>query len=326
MKNNYIRFIATVALRYFRNKRKSSRISSATLSIMGITVGVMTLVCVLGVMNGFQLSFIEPILNVNSYHIQIQGVLLSGDTVNRIKVLPGVEAIVPFTENQAIIKGSRICVVRGIDPGILQKDITFKKSFKDRLFDIPGDSNLVEPDSIVVGNQLAYQLNMRKGDTIPLLTITGTPLKEKTITGIFKTGYYDLDLGWAFVPLDSTKNTPLIYGVKLKDRFNDEAVMAGITAILDNPEASVKSWREFNRNFFAALLMEKIMMMVLVGLIFIVVGFNIFHSMKRTVFEKMEEIATLKALGAPPFSIRNIFIFEGIITGVLGCTIGTFAG
>ena len=88
----------------------------------------------------------------------------------------------------------------------------------------------------------------------------------------------------------------------------------------------MESWRTYNKSFFDALFMEKLMMMVLVGLIFIVVGFNVYHSLRRSVHERMEEIAVLKAVGVPPGRIQAIFVLEGLIIGVSGALGGLVAG
>lgn len=327
-----IPFILFVGFRYFKEKRKSRKIASSVLSITGIAVGVMTLTAVIGVMNGFQLSFIEPILNIGSYHIQISdGPEIDEKTLNAIRALPGVTALVPFTENQALIEGKTICIIRGIPANIPDLDPSIQKSFDQEFYDMPDEETLKEEDSIILGNQLAIHLGIRKGDSVSITTFGGTWSSRKKVTGIFQTWYYEIDKAWGFVSLKTAAGfyrdgeLPLTYGVKIKNRFMDNGTLLGISEILGN-KYTVKSWREFNRNFFGALLMEKILMMILVGLIFIVVGFNIFHSLKRSVYERKEEIALLKALGASPGSIKNIFILEGLLIGILGCFFGILAG
>ncbi len=94
------------------------------------------------------------------------------------------------------------------------------------------------------------------------------------------------------------------WGVKIADRFADEAALRAVSRLPGGRGWQVQSWRTYNRSFFDALFMEKLMMMLLVGLIFVVVGFNVYHSLRRTVFEKMEEIAVLKALGVPPPQVQ----------------------
>ena len=99
-----------------------------------------------------------------------------------------------------------------------------------------------------------------------------------------------------------------------------------IAPLLSGTGYTAESWRTYNRSFFDALFMEKLMMMVLVGLIFIVVGFNVFHSLRRSVHERMEEIAVLKAVGIPPGRIQAIFVLEGLLIGLAGAVSGLLAG
>jgi len=328
-----LQFILFVGFRYFKEKRKSKKIASSVLSVTGIAVGVMTLTSVIGVMNGFQLSFIEPIINIGSYHIQIsEGPVIDKETLDNIRSLPGVLSIVPFIETQALIEGKTACIIRGIPASVNELDPSFKKSFDVEYYNMPDKDTLEKTDSIILGNQLAMHLGIRTGDLISLTTFGGAWSSKKKVTGVFQTWYYDIDKTWGFVPLEAAADfyekksqIPLTYGVKIKNRFFDSGPLRKIKKILGNGY-SVKSWREFNRNFFGALLMEKILMMVLVGLIFIVVGFNIFHSLKRSVYERKEEIALLKALGATPGSIKNIFILEGLLVGILGCFLGVLLG
>ncbi|MBN2444949.1 MAG: ABC transporter permease, partial [Spirochaetales bacterium] len=328
-----IPFILFVGFRYFKETRRSKKTASSILSITGIAVGVMTLTSVIGVMNGFQLSFIEPILNIGSYHIQISnGPEIDEESLEAIRAIGDVTAIVPFIESQALIEGKTACIVRGIPKNILASDPSFKNSFDLEYYEMPDEYTLNDEDSILIGNQLSLHTGLRKGDFVSVTTFGGNWSSKKRVTGIFQTWYYDIDKTWVFVSLETAKEfykdeitPPLVYGVKIKNRFSDGAVLHKIKNILKKGY-TITSWREFNRNFFGALLMEKILMMVLVGLIFIVVGFNIFHSLKRSVYERREEIALLKALGASPGSIKNIFIFEGVLIGILGCIFGILLG
>ncbi len=327
-------FITFIALRYVRAQRKSKRTASSFLSVTGIAVGVMTLIVVIGVMNGFQLSFIEPIINIGSYHLQISGKAeLDAQTLSHIRAIPGVTALVRITETQAILDGKAPCMIRGLPLDFNELDPSFAGSFSTAGYEAPSSELLSEKDSIVVGSQLALKLGLGRGDEVSVTTLNGLPYSKKRITGIFQTWYYDIDSQWAFVSLDTAKSfytggyagNPT-YGIKIKDRFNDGAVVAELTRLVGGLGYTVGSWREYDPGFFNALLMEKVMMMVLVGLIFIVVGFNIFHSQKRAVLEKKEEIGILKAIGAQPGSIRNIFLFEGFLIGFMGCAIGVLLG
>ncbi|MBN1698279.1 MAG: ABC transporter permease [Spirochaetales bacterium] len=329
-----IRFILFVAFRYFKEKRKSKRTASSVLSSTGIAVGVMTLTAVIGVMNGFQLSFIEPLINIGSFHIQISGgPVMDERKTEMIRDIDQVEALIPFSEHQALIEGNAACILRGIPANINEIDPSFQESFDTDFNLIPGETSIGEPDTILLGYLLASHLGVHPGDSVSITTFPGNWSSKKNVTGTFQTWYHEIDRNWAFISLETAsgiveggKDPSLIYGVKLKNRFGDREAVMRIKKILEGTPYVVRSWREFNKTFFNALLMEKILMMLLIGLIFIVVGFNIFHSLKRSVFERKEEIAVFKALGASPGGVRNIFIFEGFLIGISGCLVGVILG
>jgi lipoprotein-releasing system permease protein len=194
-------------------------------------------------------------------------------------------------------------------------------------------------DEIVVGMELAHVLGITLGDSVNLITLAGEGVRsvrpeniEFELVGIFKSGYYEFDRGLGFITLDSIaglaakSDTPVI-GVKLDNRYQDRKIAGEIlTGIPALSEPQITSWREFNSSFFGALRMEKLAMMILIGLIFLVVGGNIYHSLKRSVYERLEEICLLKSIGASTKSIQRIFIFDGIFIGSLGGITGTALG
>jgi lipoprotein-releasing system permease protein len=331
------RFVLFIALRYFRTKRK--KIAFSVFSVLGISVGVMTLIVVMAVMNGFQSSFIGPSLEVKSYHLQITPEDIAGlpeEVLDKISQIKGVSALTPFYELQGIAGLERPCIVRAIPFNAVERDTGFSLSF-DNHYDRPDSASLRRPDTVVLGNQLAAQLQVRKGDILSLATISGSNLslyapvsRELAVTGIFKTGFYEIDLNWAFVSLETAlrfdAGAKLVYGVKITDHFRDRQVISLINGIPEASLFSIESWREFNRVFFGALATEKKIMSLLIGLIFIVVGFNIFHSLRRSVNERLEEIATLKALGASSGIVKSIFVIEGLFIGLLGSFFGTLSG
>jgi lipoprotein-releasing system permease protein len=318
-----IRFVSLVALRYFRARRRSSGSASTTLSILGVAVGVMTLTAVLGVMNGFQLGFIESILEVSSYHLQIDGPLRwTGEPrgalpalLEELRSLRGVVAAVPFREEQVIAAGvyadQRGCLIRRVPEDVEAVD----PGFRSRLEIVEGSFDLRQRRGLVVGVELARHLGVGAGDAVSVISLdagavtSGEPeTRTYLVTGLFRTGYYDFDLGLAFASLEDALldarqeasaasrpgpasgveagsgdrtspwqgGLPVRIGVKIRNRFRDQEAAARIRALVPGGGFRVSSWREFNRAFFGALRTEKVMMMVLVGLIFVVVGFNIY--------------------------------------------------
>ncbi len=336
MKINWIVFIAK---RYFRNKRKDKGLTPSILSVVGITVGVMALISVLGVMNGFQLGYIEDILEIKSYHIRItapQGILNTA-TLNNIRNLKDVKAVLQFRDIQTMVKGQfsefKACVLRGIPEDADKTDPDLLK----QLNIVRGNFDLENKESIIIGNELAYILGLTIGDFISVVSMTGesfgvlTPKTvDYTITGIFNSGYYDYDTSLGFINLDSaamiSSEEDLIYGIKLKNRFKDKKMLLQIKEILKEYNLQVVSWRDYNSSFFGALRMEKIIMMFIIGLIFIVVGVNIYNSQRRGVYERQEEIGIMKCIGASPGSVQSVFVLDGIFIGFTGGIIGLLLG
>lgn len=336
-----------LAGRYFRSQRRGSGNASTLLSVLGIAVGVMTLTVVLAIMNGFQLGFIESIVEISSYHLQARAVAsvahdaeADATLANRLRALPGVTAVVPFVERQALVEGvfqrPRAATVRAVPSDMLDRDPVQKRM----LVIQDGSFDLSDPHSIVIGSQLGAAMGARVGDALTLTSYAsgpnGKPVPRAdtfTVRGIFETGYYDFDLGLVFISLTgadalygSGAPLPRVWGIKIADRFSDGAPLAATSALLEPMGMRVESWRTYNRSFFDALFVEKLVMMILVGLIFIVVGFNVYHSLRRGVFERMEEIAVLKAMGVPPRRVQSVFVLQGLMIGIVGAASGLAAG
>jgi len=331
------RFISFMGFRYFRSRRRGVSGTSTVLAILGVAVGVMALTAVMGVMNGFQLGFIESILEISSYHLQIRGLAdpSASGALESLRGLPAVRSAVPFTEHQVIIEGRfsdpRGCLIRGLPTGLRSLD----PSFFHTLELVSGDFALERPGAIVLGVELSRHLGVGVGDGVSILSLQGASLGELKpanrfyeVVGLFRSGYYEFDLGWAFISLeeglalDGSSVGSEMVGIKIENRFRDQQAIQAIKENWGGQTPEIVSWREFNRAFFGALRMEKVMMTVLIGLIFVVVGFNIHHSLRRAVRERYEEIGVLKALGASDLAVRRIFILEGLLIG----TIGAFAG
>jgi lipoprotein-releasing system permease protein len=337
MKAPVIYFLAS---RYLWRRREGG-LTSSLLSLIGIFVGVLTLNVVVGVMNGFQMGFIETVLEVSSSHLRIQmppNRELSAQALWEISQDPRVRSITAFMDSQTLIHSNygntRGAFVRGVPASVIFDDPAIGRQLKivDGAWDLSGG------EKIIIGSELARNLMVRVGDRISLMTLGGpnfSLLRPKEVyfqvTAIFRTDFYEIDLGWAFVNLEQARDffeteLELLYSVKLNNYFDDQAVLQRITSIVEKEEAKVVSWRDYNRAFFGALRMEKLVMMVLIALIFPVVWMNIQHSLKRTIRERREDLGILKALGASHHPIRVVFLSEGAVIGFLGSFWGTLFG
>jgi lipoprotein-releasing system permease protein len=336
-----MKWIGFAAARYIRTKKKDKSAPVSILAILGIGIGVLALTVILGVMNGFQLGFIESILEISSYHIRIES-FPEGETGESLKqkilAIPQVRSAVEFQEIQGLIQGTKssqqVSVIRGVPQNALVQD----SGMAEKLIFESGSFDVTQDNSILLGAELANRIAVTIGDEINLLSISGlfpeeagTAQSNYVVTGIFRTGFYEYDMGWGFINIDnaqkiSGENVRSALGIKITNRWQDEQILNVIKNIPGLETAKITSWRNYNRAFFGALRTEKLLMLVLVGLIFIVVGLNIFQSQRKAVLERREEIGLLRAVGASNIGVRLVFAFDGLIIGFLGAGIGMALG
>lgn len=345
-KNNFfnsLRWISVVSRRFARVDRKGRSAVTSVLATLGICFGVMTLTVVMSVMNGFQMSFIDSILEVSSYHLRVINV--APEQENALKAACETEkrirACVPFYEAQALMtgeKGGAVAVnVRAADEAIYYEDEGFKKELRM----ISGSFDFSETDSIILGSTLARNLGVRTGDTVNLLVMSGgsdvdlfSSDRLFTVRGIFTTGYAEINSACAFTGTAAAEkyfgaSAKKIWGIKIKNYDKDLGIVASLKKQLglsDSSKTQIQSWRSFNKTFFGALRIEKNMLLLLVALIFVVVAINIYNGMRRLVFERRTEIAVLSALGARKGGIKSIFIMRGFIMGTVGALTGVVLG
>ncbi|MCU7797302.1 MAG: lipoprotein-releasing ABC transporter permease subunit [Candidatus Thiodiazotropha sp. (ex Myrtea spinifera)] len=331
-----------IGLRYTRAKRRNHFISFISLiSMLGIMLGVVALIVVLSVMNGFHKEVRERILGMAS-HATISGV--SGELSDwrevreRAKSFPHVIGEAPYIEGQGmLISGQKVSgvLLRGILPdqeGEVSEVVSaITKGSIDDLQ--PGEFG------IILGHELALILGVSVGDKVTLVTpqINVTPagimprLKRFKVNGIFEVGMGDYDRGVAILHIEDAAKL-----MRLKD------AVTGIRLKLDDlylaPEVSrdlalkmggyyrISDWTMQHRNFFAALQTEKRMMTIILSLIVAVAAFNIVSTMVMVVTDKQSDIAILRTLGASPGSIMGIFMVQGATIGVIGNLLGIIGG
>ena len=319
------------------SKSRSSAVTSR-LSSIGIAFGVMALIVVMSVMNGFQMTFIDSIMELSSYHVRLSN-LPSEEKDNFLDYCEknkNIISVTPFYEAQGLMVGtttSQSCsLIRALPSSICKSDSGFKKEMKIT----SGDFDLSEENSIVLGSSLARQLGCHVGSQVNILAMSGSSdvsliSQERifNVTGIFSSGYADINSTYAFINLEDGEKyfgqgAKLIYGIKIKNYNSDQLLVKEIKEKF--PNGDCQSWREYNRSFFGALRVEKNIMMLLVLLIFLVVAVNIYNGMRRMVFERSQEIAILSALGARRLHVQMVFILKGLTTGIKGAFWGLLSG
>ncbi len=342
-----------IAWRYLRSRRGSQLLSLISIIAMGgVVVGVSALILVLGVMNGLQKDLRDKIL-IGSPDLRV---LTVGDdltmtdwttTLKKVRAQPNVVAAQPFVIKDALI-------TKGNDYAEPVKVVGLPAATKDspdvtqiRKYARSGDFTFRAPDDtsrgIVIGQRLAERLNAWPGQILVLATVPGrlqmssalggfVPVVRKyVITGIFETGMYEYDSGYAYMELSSAQDLAGLgarvtgIDVRTPDRYQAPMVAQQLADVLGFPYRTI-DWQEQNRSLFQALKLEKLAMGVILLLIVLVAAFNIVSTLTMVVTDKTREIGILKAMGMPAASIRRIFLWQGAAIGVVGTGLGVVLG
>ncbi|AEE16429.1 ABC transporter permease [Treponema brennaborense] len=332
-------WILFVSRRFAQVDRSGRSAVTGFLASLSICFGVMTLIVTVSVMNGFQMGFIDSIMEISSAHIRLtpdadfdEAALeaAAADPAN------GIVSVQPFYEAQTLMAGvggrQSAAFIRAVSRNVYREDAGFAREL--RMYS--GSFDLESPGSIVLGSELARRLGARVGSKVNLLALSGgsdvdliSENRVCTVTGIFSCGYADINASYSFVSLEDGErffgsDARKLYAVKLSDAEADARVIARLSR--EVPAVQAESWRSYNRSFFGALRIEKNLLMMLVFLIFVVVGVNIFNGMRRMVYERREEIAILEALGGKKKHVQLIFILRGLLTGLAGALPGLLLG
>ncbi len=331
-----------IGLRYTRAKRRNHFISFISVSSMlGIMLGVMALITVMSVMNGFHKELRERILGMAS-HATISaadGPLQEWrQVIEQAKVHKRVVGEAPYVEAQAMLtSGEQVsgAMLRGIMPEIEGKVSDVGEHMR------VGSLSSLEPGKfrIILGRELATILNVVEGDEVTVvtpkvsMTIAGIlpRLKNFTVAGIFEVGMGEYDRGVAIVHIqDAAKLLRMgdsVTGVRLKldDLFLAPQVTNELAYQLPG-SYRVTDWTMHHRNFFRALRTEKRMMGLILFLIVAVAAFNIVSTLVMVVTDKQSDIAILRTLGASPGNIMGIFVVQGATIGIMGTISGIIGG
>lgn len=345
-----------VSKRYLRAKRKQVFVSIITfISIFGIFLGVAALIIVLAVMNGFEADLRTKILGIKS-HIELttdfDGSMKDYEKVRqRIAGIPGVVASTPFIYSQAMIRNSNGVsgvIIRGMDSASAFKVINLGKIREgsiDYLNKLPtGLSDRYKKDDaqvsgIVIGKEMAKNLGIYLYDPITIISPVGvsTPMgviprmKKFIVVGIFESGFYEYDSTLAYLSLKSCQDFlqmgDAVTGIDIKvnDIYKADTIARNIQNKLGFPYWA-HNWMQMNKNLFSALKLEKRVMFIILSLIVLVAAFNIISALIMIVMEKNKDIAILKSMGATSRSIMKIFVYQGLIVGIIGTASGCAAG
>lgn len=334
-----------LGIRYLKAKRKQAFISVITvISVVGVMVGVMALVVVLSVMNGFRADLMSKILGVNSHLLVLnfEGAFKDYKEVGtKIGEVEGVVASTPFIYSQVMLnRAGNVsgAVLRGIDPKNAGKVVSIERMIKKGSLNALINSQNELP-AIVIGQELSRQLGAYLGDILSVVSPEGklTPLgrapntRRYKVTAIFESGMYEYDASMVYISLKEAQDFLGIgdrvtgLEVRVDDVYQSNKIAKSIQDNLGYPYWT-KDWKVMNKSLFSALKLEKITMFVILTMIVLVGALNIISTLVMVVMEKTRDVAILRAMGATAKSIMSIFMLQGVFVGIVGTMAGLASG
>jgi lipoprotein-releasing system permease protein len=351
-----MRFELFVAARYLRAKRRQAVIGVITvISVIGVTAGVASLVIALSINAGFQKDLQDQLLgsqsHINLVRVQNDGIEDWRALMTRLAKEPHVTGVAPAMYGQVMAsRAARAsgALVKGVIPGYENRVSELLKSIKF------GSAAALEPCAdtdedcktgraippIVLGKDLAETIGATVGSTIMIISPQGelSPVgmmpkyQQFKVTGIFRSGFYNYGSAWAFIRLsDSQRLFSLpdtvisVIEFKIDDLYKAEEVGSALEKAA-GPGFVAKSWMDENRALFKALRLERVVTFLTIGLIIFVAALNILISLIMMVMEKTKDVAVLISMGAKRRQIRGIFMFQGVLIGVIGTVAGLILG
>ncbi len=335
-----------VARRYLTARQKQAFISVISLiSVLGVGLGVASLIVVVAVMHGFSTELRDKILGINAHMVAaVAGGAMHDyrELMGKAEAVPGVLGATPFVYTEVMLsspRGVKGVVLRGVDPASAGKVLALPKEM------IVGSlDDLVIPGpfpGIVLGRELADRLGLVVGETVNLMSPAGKEsaagfspkVKTFVLRGLFKSGMYEYDSTLAYVTIPAAQELlgfkgDIATGLELKVADVDavDTLAPKVRTALGGPPLFVRTWIDMNGNLFKALHLEKTAMFVILVMIVVVGCFSIITTLIMLVMEKTRDIAILMSMGATPAAIRKIFMLQGIIIGVVGTALGYALG
>jgi lipoprotein-releasing system permease protein len=330
-----------VAMRYLRARRHQGFISVvAAISLLGIALGVATLIIVMAVMNGFRQELLGRILGVNG-HLTVysnQGSITDYEGLSeRLLAWEGITGVIPQIQAQVVVSqgGSAVgALVRGVRPDDLAARALIADNIKLGSLD-----SFATGGGVLIGTRLAQNLRLGIGDQITLVsprgnqTVIGTlpRIKSYPIAGLFEVGMYEYDSSFVYMPLADAQKF-----FRLPDRINavelffadpDRVSAVRLDLISDlGPAYRTVDWQQANSSFFNAIQVERNVMFLILSLIILVAAFNILSGQYMLVKGKGRDIAILRTMGATRGNIMRIFFLSGASVGLLGTVTGVILG
>ena len=326
-----------ISSRNLRPKKKEGFLKIISIfSFLGIMLGVAILIIVMSVMNGFKTDLTKKILGLNP-HIVIQpnSFIITDSYISKLK-----DKFKDISLNKSF-SGEGIIISNDKAKGIILKGINKNEKRTTDFLNkhiTTGNINAFSKNHVFIGTELAYNLNLKEGDNISLMSsaFVATPLgslpKQETykIAGTFNTGFLEFDQNIIFLEIGSAlsifdkEKKDMNVEIYLKDPLDANSYKEKLKKI--NPNFFIYTWSDLNKSFFSALKVERNVMFIILTLIVIVAAFNIISGLTILIKNKTKEIAILKTLGLSNKSIKNIFFLTGFSIGFLATISGIILG
>ncbi len=337
-----------IAKRYLTARQKTRFINIISyISIFGVAIGVAALIITLSVMNGFESEVRSRIIGFDT-HLRVRKFHFENmeeykEVAEKINDIDNIIGISPYILNEAMIRAGRYSdgiIIRGVDPKTVFKVSEIGNNMYYGEFnvgDITNEESISRP-GIVLGRWLADRLLVDTGDEVILVSLAGVysmfrqpPVKQFVVSGIFESGMFEYDNAYAFISIESAQklfrmsNAVSGLEIKLNDLYKADQISNKIDKILGYPYFS-QTWFDLRKNLFSWMQLEKWAMFIVLSLIILVAAFNIISTLIMVVMEKTREIGILKSMGVTSKGITKIFLFEGMVVGILGSLIGFIIG
>jgi lipoprotein-releasing system permease protein len=318
-----------LAKKFIGNKREDRFLWFISFfTVAGVSIGVVALILVIGVMNGFSNDLKRKIIGASPL-ITIEGRPYIYDyekIIEKLKNIKEIEGSSPYIMSQVIYKSKKYIlggVIKGIDIEREKKVTNIENFIKE------GSLDEIK-NGIILGKELANELEVDIGDYVSV--IAGLIPREKIfkVVGIVEYGVYSFDVSMGFTSLDNLFamfNMKGVHGIgiKIENIYKTPLVAEKIKNLINN-EFSVSTWIEKNKILFSAIALEKKAMAIILSLIVIVASFNILSTLMISVYRKVKEIGILKAIGLTSNEIKKVFFYQGIYLGLKGLSFGIFFG
>ena len=291
-------------------------------SVLGVAIAVTVFIVSLTISNGLGKNMINSLLTM-SPHILVKNKKSKffdnyEGTVENVKKIKGIKAVIPQMNSQSILKGNGLAkgvLADGISPENVKNGLNLKI--------VDGNNNISELNSVLVGEQLATEMNLKVGNEISLVSAENKEIKL-IVRGIFKTGFLDYDSNLAIVPLEAMQilsdqgRVATEIGIKVEHPEKVEGILSQVRNVINSKEYGAISWKTINQNLLRAVQFERFVLIAILSLLLIIASFAVSVILNMIVREKIKDIGILKSIGYTNSSIRKIFTIEGLIIGVFG--------